>query len=136
MCKCYVILEMKKCILFILISSLIGCKTYKTDFDKTSNSFTIQATEDIGGKYQLANENEFYKLTDKLFLKTSAILNKKSSEIILLDLYINETNYIWYAGLIENEEIYRFISDKSMENISFEKVERTKIKEELINLKN
>ncbi|GAA4275964.1 hypothetical protein GCM10022259_06880 [Aquimarina mytili] len=72
---------------------------------------------------------------DSFFKETSTCIDGKSVDIVLLDVFKNKTNYVWYASNRKTASFFRFISDLDLKNVRCEKIEKSIIKNELESLK-
>ncbi|OAB77727.1 hypothetical protein ULVI_12370 [Cochleicola gelatinilyticus] len=119
----------------IILLIFIGCKSSPKNGSANTKKTTISNTIINGGKYSLTKKDNQKNLTPKLFSISISKLEIESKHIAILDLYENNTNYIWYANNNVTDEFYRFISDKNFDSVNFEKLDKSIIKAELISLK-
>ena len=126
----------KQFFVVVIITILIGCKTHQVESIQSSNQMTLSESMKIGGDYNLTSKFTQKNLTPELFAISSDELKLESNQILIFDLFSNNTNYIWHVSEISSSKFYRFISDINFENTDYQKLKTSEIKEELEMLKN
>ncbi len=124
-------MRIKISLIFSIMILILGCKESVSQRTVSVKDYTVDRTKNDGGQFSRIQQSDLNKLLDTLYKETSKNLKTEKKKILLFDIFSNKTNYIWYISDQETNSFFRFISDLKFENIQYQKIQKSIIKNEL-----
>ena len=109
------------------------------DSDAKLNSnlpkFNLSALVLYGGSFELVDKDNVSEIIDDVFKISNSSINIESTNIAVLDIYKNNSHFLWYFSNINNGKTYRIYSNKEFNNYNMEEKTSSELKLELTELK-